>query len=109
MTINVKILTMLLENIFITIFDEKERIEIRSAKKFEPLITRRKAFILWAYMNGYSEYEIARCINRNARQTRYLLEKAEDLYFIGDRELTRIMKSYEEKLGKPCERYTKID
>ena len=63
-------------------------------------MTARRAFVLFAYMRDYSIYEIQRCVNRNQRQIRYLIDKAADLYSVGDAEITRIIEKYETTLGQ---------
>jgi len=86
--------------LFELLFEPDEREIIRSKSRKEPYETLRKAFILFAYILDYSEYEIGRCTERNRRQTRYLLNKASDLYSVRDAEITRIIERYEATLER---------
>jgi len=93
----------MIEHLFNFIFTIEERKNIRARSgKTEPWNTMRKAWILFAYMNDYSTRDIGWCTNRNNRQTRYLLEKAEELYSVNDRELHIYIKQYEKKVANAC-------
>lgn len=92
----------MIEDLFNIVFNEVERVKIRSRGRSEPWETMRKAWILFAYFNDFSLYDIAWCTHKNRRQTRYLLERAEDLYSINDREIHKLILKYEATLGKHC-------
>lgn len=89
-------------DLFNIIFSVKERGFIRSKCRAEPWNTMRQAWMLFAYMCDYSIRDIGWCTNRNNRQTRYLLEKAEDLYSVNDRELHIYIEQYERKMADAC-------
>lgn len=99
----------MIHKLFDTLFNAADQERIRSFDKSEPLLTERKAFILFAYMLGYGEYDIARCVNRKKRQVRYLIDKAEDLYSTRDKEITRIIEKYETTLGQSDGSNSKTD
>ncbi|MDD3901911.1 MAG: hypothetical protein PHX22_11875 [Dysgonamonadaceae bacterium] len=88
----------MIEKLFNLIFDPSERTLIRSRCRAEPWITARKAWMLFAYMNNYSTRDIGWCTNRNNRQARYLIEKAEELYSVNDRDLHNFIREYETKV-----------
>lgn len=95
--------------IFDKLFTEQEQAQIRSRNRSEPLLTARKAFILFAYMKDYSIYEIYRCVERSVRQTLYLLAKAEDLYSVNDAEMHKLIEKYESTLAEPDRICTETD
>lgn len=88
----------MIEKLFNLVFDPNERSLIRSRCRAEPWITARKAWMLFAYMNNYSIRDIGWCSNRNNRQTRYLIDKAEELYSVNDRDLHNFIRRYETKM-----------
>lgn len=88
----------MIEKLFNLIFDPSERTLIRSRCRAEPWITARKAWMLFAYMNNYSTRDIGWCTNRNNRQARYLIDKAEELYSVNDRDLHNFIREYETKV-----------
>lgn len=88
----------MIEVLFNELFSEEERILIRSRSRAEPTETMRKAWILLAYMYDYSIYDIAWCIGRKARQAKYLLAKAEDLFSVNDKTLHGYFEKYERKM-----------
>ena len=88
----------MIQKLFNLIFDPSERILIRSRCRAEPWITARKAWMLFAYMNNYSTRDIGWCTNRNNRQARYLIDKAEELYSVNDRDLHNFIREYETKV-----------
>lgn len=92
----------MIDKLFDSVFNANERMRIQEASRSEPWLTMRKAWILYAYMCDYPLRDIARSINRNNRQTRYLLEKAEDLFSVNDRELHRYIENYERKMADAC-------
>jgi hypothetical protein len=49
-------------------------------------------------MNNYSTRDIGWCTNRNNRQARYLIDKAEELYSVNDRDLHNFIREYETKV-----------
>lgn len=99
----------MIEMLFNRLFDQQEREKIRSRTRSEPTETARKAWILFAYMNDYSIYDIAWCTSKNIRQVRYLLSKAEDLFSINDKELHRYIKRYERTMAQPGGTNSEID
>lgn len=88
----------MIEKLFNQIFNPNERTLIRSRCRAEPWVTARKAWMLFAYMNNYSTRDIGWCTNRNNRQARYLIEKAEDLYSVNDRDIHNFIRQYETKV-----------
>jgi hypothetical protein len=100
---------MPINQFFNRLFTADEQEQIRSFNKKEPLMTARRAFVLFAYMSDYPIYDIQQCVNRNFRQTRYLIDKAAELYSVRDREITRIIEKYETTLGQPDKPDTNID
>ena len=102
MILNLIIASAMIEMLFNRLFDHQERERIRSRTRSEPTETARKAWILFAYMNDFSIYDIAWCTSKNIRQVRYLLNKAEDLFSINDKELHRYIEKYERTLAQPC-------
>lgn len=89
----------MIEKLFNSIFTANERMKIQDRNRSEPWLTMRKAWILYAYMCDYPLRDIARSVNRNNRQARYLLEKAEDLFSVNDREIHNYIGTYERKVA----------
>ncbi|MDD2300459.1 MAG: hypothetical protein PHU69_12590 [Fermentimonas sp.] len=99
----------MIEKLFNQIFTNEERIIIKSKCRAEPYNTMRQAWMLFAYMCDYSVRDIGWCTNRNNRQTRYLIDKAGELYSVNDRELHIYIKEYERKMANACRVGTKVD
>lgn len=99
----------MIEKLFNKLFTDEERIIIRSKCRAEPWNTIRQAWMLYAYMCGYSIRDIGWCTNRNKRQTRYLINRAEQLYSVNDRELHIFIEKYEREMADSCGVGSKVD
>jgi hypothetical protein len=99
----------MIEKLFNKLFTDEERIIIRSKCRAEPWNTIRQAWMLYAYMCGYSIRDIGWCTNRNKRQTRYLIDRAEQLYSVNDRELHIFIEKYEREMADACGVGSKVD
>lgn len=99
----------MIEKLFNKLFTDEERIIIRSKCRAEPWNTIRQAWMLYAYMCDYSIRDIGWCTNRNKRQTRYLIDRAEQLYSVNDRELHIFIEKYEREMADSCGVGSKVD